>query len=149
MKADNANLETRLSAKDEEIKAKVAEIQRLIAMGGPAQIAKAKAEMAQLKEMSNLYQVQIHSLNKVNTALEAENRNLNTNLDKEQSKNQNLSTENSKLANKVAAGSVLKAMNIMTEGVYTKSSGKEVITNKAKKVGMMRTKFLLTENRVD
>jgi len=148
MKAENTNLQTQLSSKDEEIKAKVAEIQRLIAMGGPAQIAKAKAEMARLKEMSNLYQLQIDSLNKVNSALKTKNKNLNTNLDKEQSKNQNLSAENSKLATKIAAGSVLKAMNITTEGLYNKSSGKEVITNKAKKVGMMRTKFLLTENKV-
>ena len=148
MKAENTDLQTQLSTKDEEIKAKVAEIQRLIALGGPAQIARAKAEMARLKEMSILYQVNVDSLNKVNATLQAENKNLNTNLDKEQSKNQNLSAENSKLATKIAAGSVLKAMNIATEGLYNKSSGKEVITNKAKKVGEMRTKFLLTENKV-
>jgi hypothetical protein len=148
MKAENTDLQTQLSTKDEEIKEKVAQIQRLIAMGGPAQIARAKAEMARLKEMSILYQVNVDSLNKVNATLQAENKNLNTNLDKEQSKNQNLSAENSKLATKIAAGSVLKAMNIATEGLYSKSSGKEVITNKAKKVGMMRTKFLLTENKV-
>jgi hypothetical protein len=148
MKSDNTDLQTQLSAKDEEIKSKVAEIQRLISMGGPAQIAKAKAELARLKEMNNVYQTQIDSLNKANTALIAQNKDLNTNLTDEQSKNKNLSSENTKLSDKVAAGSILKAINIVTDGIRIKSSGKEVITNKAKQIQKVRTKFVLSENHV-
>ncbi len=148
VKSENANLETELSSKDEEIKAKVAEIQRLIAIGGPAQIAKAKEEMAQLREMNNMYMAQIDSLNKVNTLLQAENQNLSSTLSDEKSKVQNLNDQNSKLAGKVAAGSVLKAMNIKTEGLRYKSNGKALVTLKAKQVQKVRTSFLLTENRV-
>ncbi|MCX6274688.1 MAG: hypothetical protein NTV09_05740 [Bacteroidetes bacterium] len=147
VKSENTNLQTELSSKDEEIKAKVAEIQRLIAIGGPAQIAKAKAEMAQLREMNSLYMAQIDSLNKVNTMLQAENQNLSTVLNDEKGKVQSLNDVNSKLAGKVAAGSVLRAVNIKTEGLRAKGN-KSVVTNKAKQVTQVRTSFLLPENKV-
>src|SRR5947207_779430 len=83
---------------------------------------KAKAELARLKEMNVVYLAQIDSLNTVNTQLKAENTTLNSNLNAEQSKNQNLSSENSKLANKVAAGSILKAFNVVAEGLRYKSN---------------------------
>lgn len=147
VKSENTNLQTELSSKDEEIKAKVAEIQRLIAIGGPAQIAKAKAEMAQLREMNSMYMAQIDSLNKVNTMLQAENQNLSTVLNDEKGKVQSLNDVNSKLAGKVAAGSVLRAVNIKTEGLRAKGN-KSVVTNKAKQVTQVRTSFLLPENKV-
>ena len=148
MKADNTNFEDQLATKDLEIKAKVAEIQKLIAVGGPSQIARAKAELSKLKELNAVYVNQIDSLNIVNAKLQSENLNLNSNLSAEKSKVQNLSSENSKLAYRVAAGSILKTTNIVTEGLRYKSSGKEVITNKAKQVQRIRTKFIVGENRV-
>ncbi|MFM8431721.1 MAG: hypothetical protein ACKOA1_02895, partial [Bacteroidota bacterium] len=51
-KTDNAGLQSQLSEREEEIKAKTAEIQRLIALGGPAQIARAKAELAELRTLN-------------------------------------------------------------------------------------------------
>jgi hypothetical protein len=148
VKSENSNLQTELSSRDEEIKAKVAEIQRLIAIGGPAQIAKAKEEMAQLREMNNMYMAQIDSLNKVNTMLQAENQNLSSTLNDEKSKVQNLNDQNSKLAGKIAAGSVLTAMNIKTEGMRFNKAGKGSVTNKAKQVQKVQTSFVLTENKV-
>ena len=147
VKSENSNLQSELSSRDEEIKAKVAEIQRLIAIGGPAQIAKAKAEMAQLREMNNGYMAQIDSLNKVNSQLQAENQNLSSTLNDTKGKVQNLSDENSKLSGKIAAGSVLKAMNIKSDGLRVKGA-KSSVTNKAKQVQQIKTTFLLTENRV-
>ncbi len=104
IKQDNAGLQSQLAERDEEIKSKMAEIQRLIALGGPAQIARAKAELAKLKEMNQVYTVQIDSLNKVNAQLQAENMNLNSNLLEERSRSENLSSENNRLSTKVAAG---------------------------------------------
>jgi hypothetical protein len=148
IKAENAGLQNQLSEKDEEIKAKVLEIQKLIQLGGPAQIARAKAELAKLKEMNEVYIADIDSINQINAQLQQENQNLSTNLSQVMSKNENLSAENSKLFNKVSAGSVLKAVNIMTEGLRYKSNGKEIVTNKAKQVQKIRTKFTLGENQV-
>ena len=148
LKTDNSTLQNQLTEKDEQIKAKVAEIQKLILLGGPAQIARAKAELAKLKEMNDVYTVQIDSINKVNAQLLAANDSLNTNLSQERSKNNSLLSENDRLFSKVSAGSVLKAMNVKTEGFRFKSNGDEVLTNKAKQVQKFRTKFVLAENRV-
>ena len=148
IKSDNASLQNQLSEKDEEIKAKVSEIQSLIRLGGPAQIARAKAELAKLKEMNDVYVAHIDSLNVVNAKLQQENQNLSSNLSKEMSKVENLSAENSRLYSKVSAGSVLKALNIVTEGLRYRSNGKEVLTFKAKQVQKIRTHFTLGENQV-
>ncbi len=148
IKSDNASLQNELSEKDEEIKAKVLEIQKLIQLGGPAQIARAKAELAKLKEMNEVYVAHIDSLNVINAQLQQENQSLSTNLSKEMSKNENLSAENSRLYSKVSAGSVLKTFNIVTEGLRYRSNGKEVVTNKAKQVQKIRTNFTLGENPV-
>src|SRR5205085_1411580 len=148
IKSDNAGLQNQLSEKDEEIKAKVLEIQSLIRLGGPAQIAKAKAELAKLKEMNDVYIAQIDSLNVITAKLQQENQNLSSNLSQEMSKNENLSAENSRLYSKVSAGSVLKAQNIITEGLRYRSNGKEIVTQKAKQVQKIRTHFTLGENQV-
>jgi hypothetical protein len=148
LKSDNVNLQNQLSEKDEEIKAKVVEIQNLIRAGGPAQIARAKAELAKLKEMNDLYVSNIDSLNKITASLKIENQNLSTNLSTEKTKNENLSAENSRLFSKVEKGSRLKAVNITTEGLRYKGSGKSVVTNKAKQVQEIRTRFTLGENSV-
>ena len=66
----------------------------------------------------------------------------------ERSRSENLSSENNRLSTKVAAGSVLKALNVTTEGVRFRSTGKEVLTNKAKQVQKIRTKPTLAENKV-
>jgi hypothetical protein len=148
IKSENAGLQNELSEKDEEIKSKVAEIQKLIRLGGPAQIAKAKAELAKLKEMNDVYVAHIDSLNVINAKLQQENQNLSSNLSQEMSKNENLAAENSRLFSKVSAGSVLKALNIVTEGLRYKSNGKEIITNRAKQIQKIRTHFTLGENHV-
>jgi len=148
LKSENAGLQNQLSEKDEQIKAKVAEIQKLILLGGPSQIARAKAELAKLKEMNDKFVTQIDSLNKITADLKAKNETLTSDLSQERSKNQNLTAENSRLNSKVMAGSVLKAISIVTEGLRIKGNGSEVPTNKAKQVQKVRTSFVLSENKV-
>lgn len=148
LKSENAGLQNQLTERDEQIKAKVAEIQKLILLGGPAQIARAKAELARLKEMNDKFVSQIDSLNKINAELQAQNQTLTSDLSQERSRIQNLTAENSRLSSKVMAGSVLKAINIVTEGIRMKSNGNEVLTNKARQVQKVRTSFTLSENKV-
>lgn len=148
LKSENAGLQNQLTERDEQIKAKVAEIQKLILLGGPAQIARAKAELAKLKEMNDMFVIQIDSLNKITAELKAVNETLTSDLSEERSRNQNLTAENNRLSSKVMAGSVLKAINITTEGIKVKSSGDEVVTSRAKQVQKIRTRFVLSENRV-
>jgi len=148
IKSENINLREQLTAKDDEIKAKVAEIQKLIAMGGPAQIQKARMEIETLRHLNQSYVAQIDSLRQANTQLVTEKADLSSTLEQQKSQNVNLEKQNQTLSGKVAAGSVLKATAIVTEGVRYRSSGKEVITNKSKSIQKLRVRFVLVENKV-
>src|SRR5882724_8130928 len=128
LQTENTQYKDQLSQEDSTLKLKEAQIQHLISIGGPAQLAKAKAEIAKLKEMNQLYVLQVDSLNKVNLQLTSDVKNLNSNLTEQQTKNSDLSKQVSRLADKVAAGSILATSNVMTEAVKIKSNGKEIPT---------------------
>lgn len=145
---ENSALQTQLSAKDEEIKSKIAQIERLIASGDAAKLRKAKEELATLQLLNDRYIAQLDSLKIVNDSLFASNSNLNTTLMSEQGKVQNLTQENTMLANKVAIGSILKTTNLKSTGVKYKSSGKEVESSKASSIDKIRTCFTVLENLV-
>jgi flagellar basal body-associated protein FliL len=146
--ADNATLQSQLSERDEEIKSKVAEIQKMIQSGDAVQLKKARAELTKLKELNKMYITQIDSLNTVAQQLSKENVVLTADLSQEKSRSQNLTDENVMLANKVAIGSVLKTSNIDISGVRYRSSGKEVSTNRANNTEKIKTCFSLLENLV-
>jgi len=145
---ENATLQTQLSAKDEEIKSKIAEIQRLINSGDAAQLRRAKEELALLKSLNQSYLAEVDSFKQANAALNALNLSLNSTLDAERGRLENLTQQNNMLANKVALGSVLKTTNLKSSGVRYKSSGKEVETNRASNVDKIRTCFRVLENLV-
>jgi len=147
-KSENVELQSQLTEKDKEIKSKMEQIEKLIALGGPAQIARAKAEIARLKEMNQSYSSQVDSLREVNRKLSEANQTLSSDLSTVRTRADNLSQANEKLAGKVAAGSVLKATDIATEGFRFKSSGKKILTNKAKQVQNILTRFVLIENKI-
>jgi len=148
LQGENSKYKDQLSGQDSILKLKEAQIQHLISIGGPAQLAKAKAEIAKLKEMNQLYVLQVDSLNKVNMQLTSDVKNLNSNLAEQQNKNTTLSKQVSRLSDKVAAGSILTTTNVITEALKIKSNGKEIVTAKAKQVQKIHTKFTIAQNRV-
>ncbi|MBL7923349.1 MAG: hypothetical protein JNL88_04035 [Bacteroidia bacterium] len=145
---ENASLQNQLSAKDEEIRLKIAQIQKLINSGDATQLKKAKEELAALKALNQSYLAQIDSLNTANKVLSEQNFSLNQNLSSATTKVNSLTQENSVLANKVAIASVLKTTNLKALGVRYKSSGKETETTKAKSTDRIKTCFTILENLV-
>jgi len=145
---ENAALQAQLSSKDEEIKSKMAEIQKLINSGDAAQLRRAKTEMENLRQLNRNYIAQLDSLKIANTDLMEKNTVLSSTLQSERGKIQNLTQENSMLANKVAIGSVLKTINTKATGVRYRSSGKEVETSKASSTDKIRICFTVLENLV-
>jgi hypothetical protein len=145
---ENAGLQSQLSEKDQEIKSKMAEIQRLINSGDAAQLRRAKAELEQLRQMNQSYIAQVDSLRLANDQLNQQNMALNSSLEAERGRLQNLTQENTMLANKVAIGSVLKTINMKASGVKYKASGKESETNKAGSIDKIKTCFTILENLI-
>lgn len=145
---ENAGLQNQLSAKDEEIRLKIAQIQKLINSGDAVQLKKAKEELAALKDLNQKYVAQIDSLKTVNQLLSNENLSLNENLNSTRSRVNSLTQENSLLSNKVAIASVLKTTNLKAVGVRYKGNGKEMETSKAKSTNRIKTCFTIMENLV-
>jgi len=145
---ENAAIQSQLSEKDQEIKSKMAEIQRLINSGDAAQLRRAKAELAQLHQLNDVYLAQLDSMRTANDQLNQQNLTLNSTLESERGRLQNLTQENTMLANKVAIGSVLKTINMKASGVRFKSSGKETETSRAGSVEKLRTCFTIIENLI-
>ncbi|HNQ13394.1 MAG TPA: hypothetical protein PKH65_06440 [Bacteroidia bacterium] len=145
---ENASLQSRLQLKDEEIKSKIAEIQRLINSGDAAKLKQAREELANLKTMNANLMAQMDSLKVANQNLSNENQNLNVSLTEERGRVASLSEQNNQLAGKVAKGSVLRTAELSVNGVRFKSSGKESETNRASSVQKIKTCFKIIENQV-
>lgn len=145
---ENAGLQTQLSARDEEIRLKIVEIQKLLKAGDAAQLKKAREELSALKLLSLQYVAQIDSLNAANRQLTDQNTSLNENLNSATSQVNSLTQENSVLSNKVAIASVLKVIGLKATGIRQKSSGKETENNKAKATDRIKACFTILENLV-
>lgn len=99
--------------------------------------------------MIKSFEFQIDSLKQANARLTDENTLVKAEVETEKGKNSELTKVNTKLSEKVAIGSILKASDLFATGVFFKSNGeKEKTTTKAKKVEKIRTCFKLNENRV-
>lgn len=145
---ENSNLQNQLSARDEEIKQKIAEIQKLINSGDAAQLKKAREELLQLKSMNQNYIAQLDSLKASNRLLSQENSALSQNLNSATTQVSTLTQENNMLSSKVALASVLRTTNLKAIGVRYKSSGKEYESTKAKTTTKIKTCFTIQENLV-
>jgi flagellar basal body-associated protein FliL len=145
---ENASLQNQLSARDEEIRQKIAQIQKLINSGDAAQLKRAKEEMAALKTLNQSYIVQMDSLREANRLLNDQNLTLSNDLSSANSRVASLNQQNSFLSNKVAIASVLKTTNLKAIGIRFKGSGKESEINKAKTTERIKTCFTILENLV-
>jgi hypothetical protein len=148
MRSENTSLNRRLSAKDKEIKEKIAQIETLINSGDEAQLRKAKSELLKLRRLNDQYIAQITNLKKENENLQIRNVSLTESLTEEQNKFQALVQQNTVLAEKVARGSVLRTDYIFAKGVRYRTSGKEVETNKASRTEKVKICFTILENKV-
>lgn len=145
---ENATLNNQLAVKDEEIRTKMSEIQRLINSGDAVQLKRAKSELETLRQLNQTYLSQIDSLNRSNSELMEKNSVLSTSLQDERGRLQNLMSENAVLANKVAIGSVLKTINVKATGIRYRSNGKEVESTRASTVERIKICFTVLENLV-
>lgn len=145
---ENAGLQGQLSARDEEIKQKIAEIQKLINSGDAVQLKKAKEELMQLKSMNQNYVAQLDSLRAANKLLAMQNDTLNVNLNSASIQLDTLNQKNNLLSGKVALASILRATDVKAIGVRYKGSGKEIESTKAKAAQKIKTCFTIMENLV-
>ena len=143
MEANNEQLSDELAA--EKIK-----IEELIkkAKGRNWTIHKLRKETETLRTIMKGYVVQIDSLNQINGRLRNENEVVKTELNTEKNITKNLTEKNEDLSDLVTVASYLKTSALKSYGVRVKSNNTGKLTDRAKKVGKIRTNFSILKNSI-
>ena len=140
------DLNEQLHEKDSVIQNQIAEIRNLIRVKND--LNEARKKIVALKDISKKYLANIDSLIVLNEQLYIEkdsvikeNKNINW-------RNYKLSKKNKKLEEKVSRGAVLELIDFNIETIKIRSSGKEVITQKAKKVQKIKVCYTIGANHI-
>lgn len=144
--AENTTMNDELIAEREKVVSLMEQIKK--AKGNNVDISKYKQQIATL-------QTKMNDLLKQVDVLKQENQTLTTNLDStkvilEDSKkyNQELVSQNEDMAKTIEKGAKLSVLNLQTATYKVKGSGKEVATDKASRVELMRISFTIAENNI-
>lgn len=146
LKDEYGDLSNQLEEKDSTIMAYANEIKTLIRTKG--QLSAAKQKIKRLKVISMKYVSAIDSLYTLNEILKNENdsvRRANRLISK---RNQTLEKNNQVLTQRVYTASMLRLENLEIEGVYYRSSGREVVTSRASKIQNLTICYDVVENKV-
>ncbi len=103
-----------------------------------AELKKAREMINNLTDKTKQYELRIAELEKENTELTGQNKNLTRERDSTATKNVALKK----------LGSVLHTSNIRMEPIHKRRNGKEKETSKAKRVDVLRILFDIDENRI-
>ena len=149
-KGKNAQLDQMLKEKNDSLLDQAERIEQLLKKGqiSERELAKARDELDVLRYYKQKYLRQIDELARENERLTAENKNLQSDVDKQKRKVEDLTMENIKLNNKVSIGAKLTIQNIFVSGVKLRSNGKERETNRASQMEALKVTFTILENFV-
>ena len=145
---------TEMEANNEELSAELeaerAKIEDLLkkAKGKDWSIYKLRKETETLRTIMKGFVVQIDSLNQVNGRLKEENTVVKTELTSEKTKTKNLTEKNEDLNDLVTVASYLKTTGLKAYGVKIKSDNTGKESDRAKRVGKVRTEFSILKNNI-
>jgi hypothetical protein len=146
VKVSYGELSNSLSERDSIINIKANEIKRLL--GSKAELAVIKRKLAQLQEITQVYEHQIDSLFTVNRELKAENEKIKINYNLEQQKTSDLSKDKEALNEKITGAAVLKAYKISAVAFKSRGVDKEKDTDKAARADKIKVCFTVSENKL-
>jgi len=146
-KGQNAKLDSIIALKEKELmnyKANIDQMRKKMKVSE----ADYKKQVDGLQSMVNDLTAQIQDLQNKNQILITKNDSLGQSLASQMTTNQQLTSTNQVLSQKVSIASLLKPTSLNATGVRAKSSGKEVETDNVKKVEKIKICFDLPENQV-
>jgi len=144
LKAENGELTVALAEKDSVIQAKAKEIEEALKFKWSYYSVKKKFK--ELQEISQGYVRQIDELKEANQILTEENAMVKGKYAAEQQKTSELSKIKAHLTDKVNKASVLKTFKVYATGLKIKKSGKEVTTDKARRINNIKVTFGIAKN---
>ena len=109
---------------------------------------KVNKKLKLLRKIAQGYVVQMDSLFTVNRDLKEENEKIRQQYSREQDRTRKLTKDKEDLVEKVSQATVLRAYNVEASTVRFTGSGRERVTDKAKKVERVKVCFTLGENKL-
>jgi len=146
VKVSYGELSNSLSERDSIINVKANEIKQLL--GSKTELAVVKRKLAQLQQITQVYEHQIDSLFTVNRKLKDENEKIKTDYTLEQQKTSDLSKDKEALNEKITGAAVLKAYKITAIALKSKGVDKERETDKAARTDKIKVCFTVSENKL-
>jgi hypothetical protein len=146
VKVSYGELSNSLSERDSLINVKALEIKKLL--GSKAELAVVKHKLAQLQQITQVYEQQIDSLFTVNRKLKAENDKIKIDYNLEQQKTTDLSKDKEALNEKITGAAVLKAYKITAIAYKSRGVDKEKETDKAARADKIKVCFTVSENKL-
>lgn len=149
LQGKNAELDSLLTARQDELQKAVTDLEKLKKEGSYTrkQLQEAKDRVSRLQAENDRYAAKVDSLNTQVQFLTKERDSLNTGLIASKNENQLLLSEKDFLSRKVQIGSLLIPENIEAGGVFMKSTSARP-TTKAKKTEKLQFCFDVPENKV-
>ena len=146
VKMSYGELSNSLSERDSIINVKAIEIKKLL--GSKSELAVVKHKLAQLQQITRVYEQQIDSLFTVNRKLKAENEKIKIDYNLEQQKTNDLSKDKQVLNEKITGAAILKAYKITAVAYKSKGVDKEKETDKAARADKIKICFTVSENKL-
>ena len=150
--ANTTNTKTteELNTKDEQLRIKIAELKQSLANGSlnSSQLAKARAELQNLRASVSTYTTEIEGLQKQNAVLTVERDSLKTTVTSVSKQAQDLSRQNDSLNTRVKVGAALKAAGISAIALKIRSNGKEIGVDKASTAKKLKIYFSIPTNPI-
>jgi hypothetical protein len=146
VKVSYGDLSNSLSERDSIINAKAREIKQLI--GAKSELAVVKQKLAQLQQITQVYEQQVDSLFMVNRKLKAENDKIKIDYNLEQQKTNDLSKDKEILKEKITGAAVLKAYKITAVAYKSRGVDKDKETDKAARTDKIKVCFTVSENKL-
>lgn len=146
VKVSYGEISNSLTERDSIINVKAMEIKKLL--GAKAELSVVKSKLAQLQQITQVYEQQIDSLFTVNRKLKAENEKIKIDYNLEQQKTNDLSKDKEELNEKITGAAVLKAYRISAIAYKSRGVDKEKATDKAARADKIKVCFTVSENKL-
>lgn len=146
IKIENQDLADQMSEKDSIIMANKAEIEKLIA--SQADYNKIRRKLDLLRKITQDYVVRIDSLVEANRVLVVENTQMKEEVNRVQEQKSQLEADKVELQEKITVASAFKAYDLTAYTVRVRADGKEVLTDRSRRVTRINLEFTLSENKI-
>ena len=144
--AENTTMSDELIAEREKVVGLMAQLEK--SKGDSASMAKYKQQFVALQTKMNSLMQEVDLLKKENTKLTTNLDSTKVVLNDSKNYNQVLVGQNEELSKTVEKGSKLSVLNLKTGAFKLKSSGKQIETDKASRVDVLKISFTIAENSI-